>query len=83
MHFAAARKGSLCRIEPDSAAAYAGLFTFLAASSFVFIRVLGLSKTEYGMVMFFNSLACITGTFACLAAKQRQRWLAPPGSQNQ
>ena len=48
-----------------SGASYAGLFTFLAASSFVFIRVLGLSKTEYGMVMFFNSLAYISGTFAC------------------
>ena len=48
-----------------SGASYAGLFTFLAASSFVFIRVLGLSKTEYGMVMFFNSIAYIGGTFAC------------------
>ena len=51
-----------------SSASYGGLFTFLAASSFVFIQVLGLSRTAYGMVMFFNSLAYIIGTFAC-------RWL--------
>ena len=48
-----------------SAASYAGLFTFLAASSFVFIKVLGLSKTQYGLVMFSNSFAYILGTFAC------------------
>lgn len=38
-----------------STASYGGLFTFLAASSFVFIQVLGLSKTEYGLVMFSMS----------------------------
>jgi len=48
-----------------SAASYGGLFTFLAASSFVFIGVLGLSKTQYGMVMFINSVAYIGGTFVC------------------
>jgi DHA1 family bicyclomycin/chloramphenicol resistance-like MFS transporter len=48
-----------------SAASYGGLFTFLAASSFVFIGVLGLSKTQYGLVMFVNSVAYIGGTFVC------------------
>ena len=51
-----------------SSASYAGLFTFLASSSFVFIQVLGLSKTMYGVIMFVNSFAYLTGTFAC-------RWL--------
>jgi DHA1 family bicyclomycin/chloramphenicol resistance-like MFS transporter len=44
---------------------YGGLFTFLAASSFVFIQVLGLSKTSYGLVMMSMSLSYILGTFAC------------------
>jgi DHA1 family bicyclomycin/chloramphenicol resistance-like MFS transporter len=48
-----------------TAASYAGLFTFLAASSFVFIQVLGLSKTAYGLVMSTVSLAYIAGTFVC------------------
>jgi len=48
-----------------TACSYSGLFTFLAASSFVFIGVLGLSKTQYGLVMFVNSLAYIGGTFVC------------------
>jgi MFS transporter, DHA1 family, multidrug resistance protein len=46
-------------------ATYAGLFTFLAASSFVFIQVLGLSKTQYGLVMFSMPLAYIFGTWMC------------------
>lgn len=53
-----------------SAASYGGLFTFLAASSFVFIKVLGLSKTHYGLIMFTMSLAYMLGTFLC-------RWLLP------
>jgi MFS transporter, DHA1 family, multidrug resistance protein len=48
-----------------STASYGGLFTFLAASSFVFIRVLGLSTTAYGVVMFSISLVYILGTFLC------------------
>ncbi len=48
-----------------SAASYGGLFTFLAASSFVFIKVLGLSKTQYGLVMFSMSFVYILGTFMC------------------
>jgi len=48
-----------------STASYGGLFTFLAASSFVFIKVRGLSKTQYGLLMFSMSLAYILGTFLC------------------
>jgi MFS transporter, DHA1 family, multidrug resistance protein len=48
-----------------TAASYAGLFTFLAASSFVFIKVLGLSRTQYGLVMFFMCFSYLLGTFAC------------------
>jgi len=48
-----------------SAASYGGLFTLLAASSFVFIQVLGLSTPMYGVVMFTNSLFYILGTFLC------------------
>jgi DHA1 family bicyclomycin/chloramphenicol resistance-like MFS transporter len=44
---------------------YSGLFSFLASSSFVLIRVLGLSTTEYGMVMFGNSFIYLLGTFLC------------------
>jgi DHA1 family bicyclomycin/chloramphenicol resistance-like MFS transporter len=52
-----------------SAASYGGLFTFLAASSFVFMKVLGLSSTQYGGLMALNSLGYIAGTFLC------RRWL--------
>ena len=48
-----------------SAASYGGLFTFLASSSFVFITLLGLSKTQFGMVMFFTSISYVAGTFIC------------------
>ncbi len=44
---------------------YAGLFTYLAASPFVFIKVLGLTKTQYGFVMFSMPLSYIAGTFVC------------------
>lgn len=53
-----------------STASYGGLFTFLAASSFVFIRVLGWSTTGYGLLMFSNALAYLLGTFLC------RYWLA-------
>lgn len=49
---------------------YSGLFTFLAASSFVFIQVLGLSRPAYGLLMFSMSLSYIMGTIVC-------RWLLP------
>ncbi len=49
-------------------ASYCGLFTFLAASSFVFIGVMGLSRTQYGLLMLAMSLSYLLGTFLC-------RWL--------
>jgi DHA1 family bicyclomycin/chloramphenicol resistance-like MFS transporter len=48
-----------------STASYAALFTFLASSSFVFIQVLGYTRTEYGAVMFATSFVYILGTFLC------------------
>lgn len=46
-------------------ASYGGLFVFLAASSFVLIGLMGLSKTMYGVVMFTNSFSYILGTMGC------------------
>lgn len=48
-----------------TAFSYAGLFTYLASSSFVFIQVLGWTPTEYGLAMFFNSAVYLRGTFWC------------------
>jgi DHA1 family bicyclomycin/chloramphenicol resistance-like MFS transporter len=48
-----------------STASYAGLFTFLASSSFVFIKVLGLGKTHYGLLMFSMAFTYLLGTFLC------------------
>lgn len=48
-----------------STASYAGLFTFLASSSFVFIKLLGLTRTQYGVVMFTMAFVYILGTFMC------------------
>jgi len=48
-----------------SAASYGGLFTFLASGSFVFIKVLGLSKTHYGLLMFSMAFTYLLGTFLC------------------
>ena len=48
-----------------SAASYGGLFTFLASSSFVFMKMLGLSKAQYGLVLFFSAFFYILGTFVC------------------
>lgn len=52
-------------------ATYGGLFTFLASSSFVFIEVLGLSRTQYSLALFFNALAYFGGTFVCRAVLTR------------
>jgi len=46
-------------------ASYGGLFTFLAASSFAFIDVLGLSRTAYGMALLSTALAYLLGTLLC------------------
>jgi DHA1 family bicyclomycin/chloramphenicol resistance-like MFS transporter len=51
-----------------SMGSYGGLFTFLATSAFVFIGVVGLSKFEYGLIMFSMSFVYMLGTFLC-------RWL--------
>jgi DHA1 family bicyclomycin/chloramphenicol resistance-like MFS transporter len=51
-----------------STASYAGLFTFLATSSFIFTQSMGLSQTVYGLLMLTMSLSYIVGTFIC-------RWL--------
>lgn len=48
-----------------ASASYGGLFTFLASSSFVFIKVLGLSKTHYGLLVFSMAFAYLLGTFLC------------------
>ena len=46
-------------------ATYGGLFTFLASSSFVFIEVLGLTRTQYGWVLLSTALAYFVGTYVC------------------
>ena len=51
-----------------SAGSYGGLYVILAASSFVYIGVIGLSAPGYGLVLASNSLAYIGGTMLC-------RWL--------
>jgi len=48
-----------------SFASYGVLFTFLASSSFVFIKGFGLSAAGYGLVMFGMSTHYIAGTFLC------------------
>ncbi len=48
-----------------AATSYAGLFFFLAGSSFVFIQLMQLSRTAYGLLMFSISLAYIAGTLVC------------------
>jgi DHA1 family bicyclomycin/chloramphenicol resistance-like MFS transporter len=47
------------------AASFGGLFTFLAASSFIYIEVYGMSRTMYGLAMGSASLAYIGGTLLC------------------
>ncbi|MCZ4315329.1 multidrug effflux MFS transporter [Comamonadaceae bacterium G21597-S1] len=60
-----ARHPTFVAFSALSVASYAGLFTFLATSSFVFIQVLGLGKTSYGLLMASASLFFMTGTFVC------------------
>ncbi len=54
-------------------ATYGGLFTLLAASSFVYIEVLGLTPAQYGLAMASGSLSYVVGTFFC------RRWLLRVG----
>ena len=44
---------------------YGGLFMLLAASSFVYIDVLGVSRLGYGLILCSNSLAYVAGTWLC------------------
>jgi len=44
-------------------ATYGGQFTFLATSSFVFLQVLGLTRTEFGLGIAATALVYIGGTF--------------------
>jgi DHA1 family bicyclomycin/chloramphenicol resistance-like MFS transporter len=55
------------------ACTYGGLFTILAASSFVYMDVLGLGAVAYGLAMAAGSLSYIAGTFVC------RRWIARHG----
>lgn len=52
---------------------YGGLFTLLAASSFVYIEVLGLGPTEYGLSLACSSISYLAATFVC------RRWIARVG----
>jgi MFS transporter, DHA1 family, multidrug resistance protein len=48
---------------------YGGLYTFLASSSFVFIDVLGQSRSHYGFMLASSSVVYLVGTVLC------RRWL--------
>lgn len=48
-----------------STASFAGLFTFLSSSSFIFITLLGLTRTQFGLVMFSMAVVYILGTMLC------------------
>ena len=63
-----ARNPTFLAYSALSTASFAGLFTFLATSSFIFTQSMGLSQTVYGLLMFTMSLSYIVGTFIC-------RWL--------
>jgi DHA1 family bicyclomycin/chloramphenicol resistance-like MFS transporter len=52
---------------------YGGLFTILAGSSFIYIDILGLSPSVYGLAMGSASAAYMAGTFVC------RRWVARVG----
>ena len=44
---------------------FCSMINFLAGSSFVFIKMLGLSKLQYGLCLFFMPISYISGTFYC------------------
>lgn len=48
-----------------SAFSFCSMINFLAGSSFVFIKMLGLSKLQYGLCLFFMPISYISGTFYC------------------
>jgi DHA1 family bicyclomycin/chloramphenicol resistance-like MFS transporter len=55
------------------ACTYGGLFTVLAASSFIYIDVLGLTPTVYGLAMALGSFTYLCATLVC------RRWIARHG----
>jgi len=55
------------------ACTYGGLFTILAASSFIYMDVFGLSPAAYGASMALGSLSYIAGTVLC------RRWIPRHG----
>lgn len=56
-----------------AALTFGGLFTFLASSSFVYIEVLGTTRTTYGLYLMSASGAYLVGTVMC------RRWLQRHG----
>ena len=48
-----------------SIGSYGGLFTFLASSSFVFINLLGLTRWQYGLLLFSMAFTYLLGTVLC------------------
>lgn len=48
-----------------SAFTFCAMINFLAGSPFVFIKMLGLSKLQYGLCLFFMPVSYISGTFYC------------------
>lgn len=54
---------------------YAGLFAYLSGSSFVLVRVLGLSATAYGLCLSATVAGYMLGTLLC------RRWLPRAGLQ--
>jgi MFS transporter, DHA1 family, multidrug resistance protein len=52
---------------------YGGLFTILAASSFTYMDVLGLSSAQYGAALALGSFCYLSGTFVC------RRWIGRLG----
>ncbi|SFD37735.1 multidrug effflux MFS transporter [Paracidovorax konjaci] len=52
-------------------ASYGGLFTFLASSPFIFIEVLGASRTQYGLALLSTAFAYLLGTLLCRRLLER------------
>jgi DHA1 family bicyclomycin/chloramphenicol resistance-like MFS transporter len=59
------RNRSFVAFSALSVSCYAGLFTYLAGSSFVFMGVLGFSSAQYGLVMMVNAFVYLAGTVLC------------------
>ncbi len=52
-------------------ASYGGLFTFLASSPFIFIEVLGTSRTSFGLALLSTAFAYLLGTLLCRRLLER------------